>query len=132
MAQRILVAEDDVVALDGLRALLGAWGYEVETAADGRAALERVSTTPPALVITDVFMPNMDGLELLTALRKDHPRLPVIVLTGRGNIDTLLSASRKGAFGHLSKPVDVALLKGLLERALATGERGQSKEASAR
>jgi len=131
MAQRILVAEDDEVTLDGLRTLLVVWGYEVEMATDGRSALERASALPPALVLTDVAMPNMDGLELLTALRKDHPRLPVIILTGRGNKDTVLRASRQGAYGFLSKPVNVPRLKALLESALGKAGSDQGKEAKA-
>src|SRR5262245_20498213 len=111
MAQQILVADDDMTARDGLRALLSAWGFEVRTAGDGREALDRVSVEPPALVITDVVMPKMDGLELLTAIRHDQPRVPVIVITGQGDDDTLLSASRKGAYGYLSKPLDLRRLR---------------------
>jgi DNA-binding NtrC family response regulator len=118
MAERILVADDDVAALDGLRALLSIWGFEVQTATDGREALDRVSAVAPALVITDVVMPTMDGLELLTRLRKHQPRLPVIVVTGQGDDDTLRNAKRNGAYGYLSKPVDVGRLKSLLTTAL--------------
>jgi two-component system, NtrC family, response regulator AtoC len=118
MGQRILVADDDLATLDGLRALLAAWGFEVQTATDGREALERVSTVPPSLVITDLIMPTMGGLELLTALHQHQPRLPVIVITGQGDVETLHTATRKGAYGYLKKPVDVQRLRTLLESAL--------------
>jgi DNA-binding NtrC family response regulator len=114
MAQQILVADDDVAALDGLRALLSAWGFEVQTATDGRQALERIAKTQPALVITDIVMPTMDGLELLTALKIHRPRLPVLVMTGQGDADMLASATAKGADGYLAKPLDLRRLKALM------------------
>ncbi|HEV8439869.1 MAG TPA: response regulator [Methylomirabilota bacterium] len=122
--QRILVADDDMAALDGLRALLATWGYEVETAADGRQALERASVIRPAAVITDIVMPAMDGLELLTALRHDQPGVPVIVVTGLGNVDTQHRAAQKGAYGYLSKPIDAGRLKTLLKDALEARDSG--------
>ncbi len=123
MRQRILVAEDDEAALDGLRALLASWGYEVETASDGRAALEKVASVAPAAVITDVVMPTMDGLQLLAAVHRDRPSLPVIVLTGHGSLATRNGALQGGAYGYLKKPVDVVELKTLLRNALETGGR---------
>jgi DNA-binding NtrC family response regulator len=125
MAERILVADDDVATLDGLRALLVAWGFEVETATDGYEALQTASALTPALVITDVFMPTMDGLELLAALREHQPNLPVIVITGQGDEDTFISATRRGAYGYLSKPLDVGRLKALLKSVLGTARTGR-------
>ena len=119
MVSRILVADDDPSALEGLRALLAAWGYEVETAPDGRAALEAVSTVHPEAVITDVVMPSMTGLELLTVLHEEEPELPVILLTSYGNLDTEVDATRQGAYAYLRKPVDVSTLKTVLASALA-------------
>src|SRR5215468_10287976 len=113
MAQRILVADDDVTALDGLRALLSGWGFEVLTATDGRQALDRVSAAQPALVITDIVMPVMDGLELLSALKSHQPGLPVVIMTGQGDADTLATAMRERADAYLPKPLDVRRLKTL-------------------
>ncbi len=79
--QKILLADDDPDSLEGLRALLEAWGYEVEIARDGRAALERISVVRPSAVITDVIMPRMTGLELLEAIRRNRSAVPVIVMT---------------------------------------------------
>jgi DNA-binding NtrC family response regulator len=119
MTQRILVADDDPSSLEGLRALLVAWGYEVVTASNGRAALEMVAAVRPAVVITDVVMPLMNGLELLRALRVERPRMPVIVLTAHGGLEVLVIATRQGAYAHLTKPVDIAKLKAVLVGALA-------------
>jgi DNA-binding NtrC family response regulator len=126
MAQRILVADDDVSSLEGLRVLLANWGYEVETASNGRVALQKVSAAEPKAVITDVVMPMMNGLELLRALRIERPGMPVIVLTGQGSLDTLMRATQQGAYAYLLKPVDVGRLKSVLASALAKSEGGKT------
>jgi DNA-binding NtrC family response regulator len=122
MAQRILVADDDPSTLEGMRVLLANWGYEVETASDGRVALQKISAAEPQAVITDVVMPVMNGLELLGALRIERPGLPVIVLTGQGSLDTFVRARQQGAYAYLLKPVDVRRLKSVLASALAKSE----------
>jgi len=116
---RIVVADDDPASLEGLRALLAAWGYEVETAPDGRAALAKVSEVHPSAVITDLVMPAMNGLELLNVLHDEAPALPVILLTAHGNLASLRDAAHQGAFAYLRKPVDVMKLKTVLASALA-------------
>jgi len=118
---RILVADDDPDALEGLRSLLELWGYQVETASDGRAALDRVPKILPSLVITDVVMPRMTGLELLEAIRRELPTLPVIVMTAHGTLETWRRATSQGAFAYLSKPLDATRLKRLLAWAFAGG-----------
>jgi len=123
MTQRILVADDDPSSLAALRALLAAWGYEVETASDGRAALEKVAVVRPAAVITDVVMPVMNGLELVRALRIEWPEMPVIVLTAHNSLDVLVIATRQGAYACLTKPADLAKLKAVLASALAETRR---------
>ncbi len=107
MAQRILIADDDPSTLTGLRALLTAWGYEVETAVNGRAALEKIASAQPAAVIT-----------LLDAVRDRRPSMPVIVLTAHSSLDSLLVATAEGAFAYLPKPVDVPKLKSVIASAL--------------
>lgn len=122
MAQRILVADEDPSSLEGLRVLLAIWGYEVETASDGRVALQKISAVQPKAVITEVVMPMMNGLELLSALRIERPGMPVIVLTGQGSLDTVARARQQGAYAYLVKPVDVGRLKSVLASALAKPE----------
>jgi len=120
--QRILLADDDPDSLDGLRALLEDWGYEVETDRDGRAALDQVPVVRPSVVITDVIMPRMTGLELLEAIRRDRPALPVIVMTAHGNIETRRHAAAMGAAAYLPKPIDTTLLKSALVMAIHEAE----------
>ena len=126
--QRVLLADDDPDSLEGMRSLLVAWGYEVETAEDGRAALEKVGVVHPAVVITDVVMPSMSGLELLEAVRRDEPDIPVIVLTAHGSSETRHRAVTTGAFAYLPKPVDAAKLKSLLANAFRVEGGAASRE----
>jgi DNA-binding NtrC family response regulator len=123
--QKILLADDDPDSLEGLRALLEAWGYEVEIARDGRAALEQISAERPAVVITDVIMPRMTGLELLEAIRRDSSALPVIVMTAHGTVEARRHAATMGAVAYLPKPIDTSHLKSVLVRALA-GTKGEA------
>ena len=123
--QRILLADDDPDSLEGLRALLEAWGYEVEVARDGRAALERMPFVRPSAVITDVIMPRMTGLELLEAIRRDQSAVPVIVMTAHGTVEARRHAAAMGAVAYLPKPIDTTHLKSVLVRALAGAEGDQ-------
>jgi CheY-like chemotaxis protein len=126
-AHRILVAADDPASLDGLRSLLEAWGYEVEIARDGRAALDQVSLFHPAVVITDVRMPRMTGLELLEAIRRDLPLVPVIVMTAHATLETLHRAAAHRAVAYLPKPVDSTRLKSALRWALHEAGRNDER-----
>ena len=101
---RILVADDDAVIREGLRRILTAEGYEVETASNGRAALERLEQKRFKLLVTDLKMPGMSGLEVLQTLRKCQPELPVILITGYAAIDNAVEAMKNGATDYISKP----------------------------
>src|SRR5262245_40631092 len=111
MADRILVADDQAASRTGLRALLARWGYEVEEAANGREALERAMNWTPAVVIADLVMPELDGMELLKQLQQEVPFASVIMLTGHGSIETAVTAVKNGAYDYLTKPVDPARLR---------------------
>jgi DNA-binding NtrC family response regulator len=101
---RILVADDDAVIREGLRRILTAEGYEVETASNGRAALERLEQKRFKLLVTDLKMPGMSGLEVLQTLRNCQPELPVILITGYAAIDNAVEAMKNGATDYISKP----------------------------
>jgi DNA-binding NtrC family response regulator len=123
MAHRVLVADDEESSRKGLKALLATWGYEAQEAADGQEALEKAAAFLPAVVISDLVMPKLDGLGLLKALQADLPFVTVILLTGHGTVETAVAAMKEGAYDYLPKPVDVSRLKLLVEKAL---ERGQA------
>ncbi len=122
MAQRVLVVDDEDTSLTGLQALLTSWGYEADGACDGKDALDRLVLFRPDLIITDLVMPNLDGLELLAAVQRELPTVPVIILTGRGSIESAVTATRQGAYDYLVKPVNVARLRILIEKALEKGD----------
>jgi two-component system response regulator GlrR len=115
---RILVVDDDPGLLKLLSLRLEANGYEVETASNGRQALGRISARPPQLVITDLRMQGMDGMDLFDAIQKQAPALPVIMLTAHGSIPDAVRATRKGMFSYLTKPFDARELLQCIQDAL--------------
>jgi CheY-like chemotaxis protein len=96
-AREILVVEDDRAILDGLRAALGAEGYEVECVQDGRAGLERVRAGAPSLLILDIMLPGMSGFEVAKKLRDEGRALPIILLTARSEEDDRVLGLELGA-----------------------------------
>ncbi len=115
---RVLVVDDEPSARSGLEKLLQQDGYLVETAADGPAALDIAARWPPDVVVTDLKMPGMDGVELLGKLREQDADLPVVVVTAFGDVGSAVEAMRAGADDYLTKPVDFDALLLALERAL--------------
>ena len=116
---RILVVDDEVNARNALLELLRDEGYAVETAADGFKALGKMEEFAPDLVVTDLKMPGMDGIQLLGKIRESDADLPVIVMTAFGEVETAVGAMRAGARDYLSKPVNVGELSVVVEREMA-------------
>ena len=104
--ERILIADDDAVIREGLRRVLSGAGYDVETVSNGRAALERLEAERFKLLITDLKMPGMSGLEVLRAIRTRQPELPVVLITGYAAIDNAVEAMKNGATDYLAKPFE--------------------------
>jgi two-component system, NtrC family, response regulator HydG len=119
---KILVVDDEASARSGLSKLLGQEGYTVETAADGLLALESIAENPPALVITDLKMPNLDGMGLLSKLREQNLPIPAIVTTAFGEVSFAVQAMRAGAEDYLTKPIDFDALLLAVERTLQRRE----------
>jgi two-component system response regulator HydG len=115
---RILVVDDEASARSGLEKLLKQEGYAVDVAEDGANALALFAETPADVVVTDLKMPRMDGLELLQKLRALDVDVPVLVCTAFGDVSTAVSAMRAGAEDYLTKPVDFDALTVAVERAL--------------
>jgi DNA-binding NtrC family response regulator len=117
-AGKVLVVDDEPAERDGLARLVGQWGYEVETAASGEEALDFIERQHPAVVLTDLMLPEMTGLDLLQRL-KETGRPPVVLLvTGHGTVESAVEAMRHGAFDYLTKPVDATRLQVLLEKSI--------------
>ncbi|HEY8946557.1 MAG TPA: sigma-54 dependent transcriptional regulator, partial [Polyangiaceae bacterium] len=115
---RVLVVDDELGARTALKQLLEAHGYAADVAADGVEALERLAELPPDVVVTDLDMPRMDGMQLLAKLRELAPALPVIVATSAVEVRSAVAAMRAGATDYITKPVDLEELVLSIERAI--------------
>jgi len=116
MKGRVLVVDDEADARTALCELLRADGYLVETAADAFKALGKVGVFAPDVVLTDLRMPGMDGVELLGKLRANSPEVVVLVMTAFGAVDNAVAARREGAAGYFIKPLNLTELAFRLER----------------
>jgi len=116
VAERVLIVEDDAAARMGLEQLVKSWGFIAEAAADGEEALEKVTSFRPAIVITDLVMPRMDGLSLLRALQQQGADVTTLLLTAQGTVETAVEAMKEGAYDYLTKPIDLQRLKILLDK----------------
>jgi DNA-binding NtrC family response regulator len=119
---RILAVDDERASCEALAEMLSAWGHKVECAFDGTDALKRAAEFRPDVVVSDVAMPETDGLWLLQALKEEHPDCPVILLTGQGTVEAAVAAVRQGAYDYIEKPLDIAKLKVVLANALERKE----------
>src|SRR5437879_8311465 len=102
----ILLVDDDPDLLKLISLRLTSAGYRVRTADSGETALASLAVARPAAVITDMRMPGIDGLALFDAIHRQHPALPVIILTAHGTIPEAVFATQRGVFGFLTKPFD--------------------------
>ncbi len=115
---RVLIVDDDAASRELLEVRLRALRCEVAMAADGREALSTIRRETPALVLLDLQMPLMSGLELLRTLRRDGVDLPVIVITAHGSIESAVEAMKEGAYDFLLKPFDPKHLEIVVRKAL--------------
>ena len=120
--ETILVVDDEKNYLLVLKELLVEEGYEVLTAQSGADALAILNETELDLVVTDMKMPGMSGVELLEKLKQKDPQLPVVMMTAFGTVEKAVEAMKKGAFDYISKPFDNEILKKTIATALNTVE----------
>src|SRR5579859_6996073 len=130
--ERVLIVEDELHALAGLAELVSGWGYRTETARDGIEGLEKVSEWIPGIIVTDLKMPRMDGLELLTRLSEMQLNAAVIVLTAQGSIERAVEAMKMGAYDFIQKPIDPTRLKTVLANASRQRETERELEVTRR
>ena len=102
---RILVVDDDDNLRWVLQTQLEEMGYAAGTAPDGASALAAIDKEPPALILTDLKMPGMSGMELLERVHRDYPEIPVLIITAFGSIQSAVEAMRSGAYDYLTKPI---------------------------
>src|SRR5256886_5712028 len=121
MSETILVVDDEENIRHTLRGVLADEGFDVLEAPNGRRALELLEHVAPRLAIVDVWMPEVDGIELLERMRSHAPRLPIIVISGHGTIETAVRVIRLGAYDFLEKPFQLDALLQVVSRALGEG-----------
>jgi DNA-binding NtrC family response regulator len=124
--EKVLIVEDEKNTRDGLVELVRAWGYRTETAGDGLEGLEKVTSWTPDIVLADVKMPRMDGLELLQRIAEQPEAVAVIVVTAEGTIELAVEAMKLGAYDFITKPIDAARLRAILHN--AARQRGTQRE----
>jgi DNA-binding NtrC family response regulator len=120
----ILVVDDEEVVREALTMMLQSWGYTVEVAENGAAAIRAVEKGTPNLILTDLVMPGADGLAILKKTKADAPEVPVLILSGQGSINEAIEAIREGAYDFIVKPCEPARLRVTIQRAL---EQAQTK-----
>jgi DNA-binding NtrC family response regulator len=118
MKARILVVDDEEIVVKSCLRILGEGDYEAEGVQSGEEALRRIEEHPYDVVILDIMMPKMDGLEVLRRVKESHPDIDVIMVTGLSQIDTAVRSMKLGAFDYLPKPFDPDELKVVVGRAL--------------
>ena len=114
VTERVLIVEDDPSTRLGLTELVRTWGYLADSAEDGEDGLQKITSFRPAIVVTDLVMPRMDGQQLLKALREQDPDIAVVILTAQGSVESAVEAIKDGAYDYLTKPVDPQRLQILL------------------
>src|SRR6185437_13767437 len=131
-SEKVLIVEDELHARTGLTELIESWGYRAECAADGIDGLERAVEWAPAIVVTDLKMPRMDGLELLNRIGELPQRIAVVMLTAQGSIESAVEAMRMGAYDYIPKPVDPVRLRTILHNACRQREADVALEVTRR
>jgi DNA-binding NtrC family response regulator len=114
--ERVLIVEDDQATRVGLVELIRAWGYDADEAPSAEAARSRLAQFRPAIIVSDLVMPGMSGLDLLRELRDQLTDLAFVMLTAQGSVETAVTAIKEGAYDYLTKPVDPQRLRIVLEK----------------
>ena len=127
----ILVVDDEEGPREALRMMLKD-KHTVLMARDGEECLELVNRESPGLILLDVRLPGIDGIEVLQKLKKSNPEIPVIVVSAVGTHKTVIDALKLGAIDFVAKPLDVMQIRDTVRRALLQGETGRKTDASAR
>ena len=118
---KILVVDDENRNLRLMEALLIPLGYEVILARDGEEALEKVREIPPDVVLLDIMMPKMDGLELTRRIKAEYPSIPILIVTGNGPVYDLL---KSGAAACITKPFNIFELQNMVKTILERIDKG--------
>ena len=116
--KKILVIDDEQESCKLLSDYLKRHRFEVEIAFDGQEGLEKVKLNPPDLVLCDISMPGLNGVEVLKKIKECNPGIIAIMLTGYGTMDSAIECLKLGAYDHIGKPVELEKLLALIKEAL--------------
>jgi two-component system response regulator (stage 0 sporulation protein F) len=117
--RRVLVVDDEQNSREGLSKILTKEGYQVHTAEDGAKALREAEAHNFDLIITDLRMPDMDGIEVLKRVREKNKGIGVVIVTAYGEVNSYLTAMNLGAFEYLNKPIHLEELRRVIKKALS-------------
>ncbi len=127
--QRLLVVEDDNSVRDTITTFLELEGYRVDAVSSTREALDRLRSDSYPIVISDIYLDERTGLDILETARQNNPKCAVILMTGRGTMETVMQATQGGAFDYIAKPFELDRMLDTVKRAEATlGEQTEEKE----
>ena len=124
---KILIVDDELNMRLVLSAMLKKEGFEVASASNGREALQILKSSKIAVVVTDLKMPDIDGMELLTRISEKHPEIPVIMITAHGTVATAVEALKKGALDYITKPFDLDEFKNVISKAIKTSNLNENE-----
>src|SRR6202042_1004348 len=125
--QKLLLVEDDPALQFTILTALEQKGYAVDAVSTTGEAIERLTDGGYPIVITDIYVDEGTGLDVLDAAKRNDPACSVILMTGRGTIETVMAATRGGAFDYIAKPFDLDVMLHAIERAEATREVGEKE-----
>jgi DNA-binding NtrC family response regulator len=124
---RVLLVDDEVEFVSALAERLNLRGFDADTATSGEEALQKIAASPPQVVLLDMLMPGIGGLETLKRIKRDHPEVKVILLTGRGSWDGI-QGEREGAYDCLMKPIQIEELMQIMAGAVEGNKAEQPAE----
>nr|HMN26003.1 response regulator [Ignavibacteriaceae bacterium] len=119
MSNRILIIDDDELVCRTLHRVLIKFEYEVQYCLDGEAAVDKVKDFEPDLILLDIYLTTVNGLDLLKEFQKQFFNVPVIMITGYSDVNIAVKAMKLGAYDFLLKPVDIDQLKMIVQKAFA-------------
>ena len=120
MAKSILIIDDEESIRDSLKGALEDEGFDVITAEDGESGITRTSEELPDLILLDIWMPGIDGIETLNRLKRLYPKLPIVIMSGHGTIEAAVKATKLGAYDFIEKPLSIEKVILAIGRALET------------
>jgi len=127
LLKRVLVVDDDRALRDTLKQVLERWGYEVQLAADGIEGLQQVKRGQADLVVTELRLPRLPGLEMLRRIRTISAGIPVIIITGYPSLTDAVEAMKLGALDFFTKPVELAQLRRMIEQGFSKLSKSQPR-----